>query len=202
MVGAGNQTGAGADGDGPQPASRAGREQMIAALKAAFVQGRLSKDEFELRVGQALAIYAQLEALTADIPAAPPAVKPRSELDREAANKKMIKQGTAGAAGLVFLLDAVLVIPRYPVPGVITGVLLTCFVSVLVAGFLTLLTWAMDRRSGAGPAQASPPAYGSEATRHQGTADQQGRFPETGQDPPLTAQAARKRPLRPATSPA
>lgn len=85
----------------------------------------------------------------------------------------MIKQGTAGAAGLVFLLDALLVIPRSPVPGVIAGILLTCFMSVLVAGFLTLLTWALDRHSGAGP-----------ATWHQGTADQQGRFPETGQDPP------------------
>lgn len=68
MVAAGDQTRAGADGDGPLPASRAGREQVIAALKAAFVQGRLSKDEFEFRIGEALAIYAELDALTADIP--------------------------------------------------------------------------------------------------------------------------------------
>jgi len=40
-------------------------------LKAAFVQGRLSKDEFDLRVGQALAsrTFADLAVLTADLPA-------------------------------------------------------------------------------------------------------------------------------------
>ena len=44
---------------------------MIGTLKAAFVQGRLVKDEFDLRVGQALAprTYAELAALTADLPA-------------------------------------------------------------------------------------------------------------------------------------
>src|SRR5207244_13442493 len=57
-------------GDAPFPVTVSGREQVIAALKAAFLQGRLPKDEFELRVGQALAIYAELDTLTADIPAA------------------------------------------------------------------------------------------------------------------------------------
>ena len=32
--------------------SRAEREQVIDVLKAAFVQGRLAKDEFDLRVSQ------------------------------------------------------------------------------------------------------------------------------------------------------
>ena len=42
-------------------------------LKAAFVQGRLAKDEFDLRVGRVLAsrTYADLGAVTADIPAGP-----------------------------------------------------------------------------------------------------------------------------------
>ena len=42
-------------------------------LKAAFVQDRLTKDEFDDRVGQALAsrTYADLTALTADLPAEP-----------------------------------------------------------------------------------------------------------------------------------
>jgi hypothetical protein len=44
---------------------------VIDVLKAAFVQGRLAKDEFDLRVGQVLAArtYADLGALTADMPA-------------------------------------------------------------------------------------------------------------------------------------
>src|SRR5258705_12127089 len=51
-------------------ASHADREQAIDALKAALVQGRLAKDEFDLRVGEALAArtYGELASLTADIP--------------------------------------------------------------------------------------------------------------------------------------
>jgi len=52
-------------------AGRADREQVIDVLKAAFVQGRLTKDEFDARVGQTLAsrTYAELAVITADIPA-------------------------------------------------------------------------------------------------------------------------------------
>jgi DUF1707 SHOCT-like domain len=176
----------------------AGREQVIAALKAAYVQGRLTREEFDLRVGQALAMYAELDALTADIPAAPPAVTARTELAREAANKKMIKQGTAGVAGLTFVLVTALGAPHNPALAVIVAALLTCFVTALAAGLLTLLSWAMDRRSrtqgarGAGPAQGSP----------SGGADRQGRQRELGQDPPGTVQAASRRPRGLATSPA
>jgi hypothetical protein len=44
---------------------------VIDLLKAAFVQGRLAQDEFAARVGQVLAsrTYAELAAVTADIPA-------------------------------------------------------------------------------------------------------------------------------------
>jgi uncharacterized protein DUF1707 len=54
-------------------AAHADREQVIAVLKAAFVQGRLTKDELEARAGQTFAAktYAELAALTADIPALP-----------------------------------------------------------------------------------------------------------------------------------
>lgn len=177
------------------------REQVIAALKAAYVQGRLTKEEFDIRVGQALAMYAELAALTADIPAAPPAVTARAELAREAANKKMIRQGTAGVAGLTFILVTALGAPYNPALAVIVAALLTFFVAVLTAGLLTLLSWAMDRRSGvqgaggaggAGPAQSSAPD----------AADQQGRQTELRQDPPGTAQATSRRPRRLATSPA
>lgn len=51
-------------------ASDADREHTVVALKAAFVQGRLAKDEFDARIGQALAArtHADLAALSADIP--------------------------------------------------------------------------------------------------------------------------------------
>jgi hypothetical protein len=50
--------------------SRADREQAIDTLKVAYVQGRLTKDEFDERLGRALAplTHAELSALTADFP--------------------------------------------------------------------------------------------------------------------------------------
>jgi hypothetical protein len=179
-------------GDATYPATGSGLEQVIAALKAAFIQGRLSKDEFDLRVGQALAIYAELDALTADIPAeVPPAVKPLPAPAREAADKKTIQRGTALGAGLTFVLESVVVIPKNPALGVVAGVLLSAFVAVLLAGFLTLLSWACDRRSSGqsaqGPAPRSPQPGG----------DQQVWSTETGQDSPHAAQAAGRRPRQP-----
>ncbi len=56
-------------------AGHADREQVIEALKTAFVDGRLTKNELAARTGRALAArtYANLAALTADIPAEPAA---------------------------------------------------------------------------------------------------------------------------------
>ena len=61
-VGPGDEAAAGAGGHSHLRASHADREQAIDVLKAAFVQGRLAKDEFDLRVGQVLAsrTYADL----------------------------------------------------------------------------------------------------------------------------------------------
>ena len=52
-------------------ASYADREHVIDMLKAAFVHGRVTKDEFDARVGQAFAsrTYAELAAVTANVPA-------------------------------------------------------------------------------------------------------------------------------------
>jgi Domain of unknown function (DUF1707) len=65
-------------GRGHLRAAQADREQAITVLKAAYAQGRLTKDELEARAGQAFAsrTYAELAALTADIPADLPAASP------------------------------------------------------------------------------------------------------------------------------
>lgn len=57
-------------GRGRMRAGHDDREQVIAELKAAFVQGRLDKDELEERAGRAVAsrTYGELAALIADIP--------------------------------------------------------------------------------------------------------------------------------------
>jgi hypothetical protein len=62
---------AGPAGCGHFRVSHIDRERMVGMLKAAFVQGRLTKDDFDSRVAQALTArtYADLAALAADLPA-------------------------------------------------------------------------------------------------------------------------------------
>jgi Domain of unknown function (DUF1707) len=62
-------------------ASHADRGHVLDVLKAAFVQGCLTKDELDMRAGQALVsrTYADLAALTADIPAGLIGVEPLRE---------------------------------------------------------------------------------------------------------------------------
>ncbi len=60
-------------GHGSMRSSTADRERAIDVLKAAFAEGRLGRDEFEQRSGQVYRsqTYAELAALTADLPAGP-----------------------------------------------------------------------------------------------------------------------------------
>jgi len=73
-------TGPAAAGGGRIRASHAERDQVVEALKNAFVDGQLTKDEFDERVGQALTARtrAELAALTDDVPASPDAAPPAS----------------------------------------------------------------------------------------------------------------------------
>ena len=68
--------------------SHGDREQTIDTLKVAFVQGRLTKDEFDARIGQTLAArtHADLAAVTADIPAGLAGVRPRKSPRRPMSN--------------------------------------------------------------------------------------------------------------------
>ena len=93
-------------------ASHVDREQVISALKTAFVQGRLAKDEFDARVGQALAsrTRAELAVITADIPVGP--------------------AGLAGPAGSVGPVDAR---PAGPVLSIKSGMCVTALAALLAA---------------------------------------------------------------------
>jgi hypothetical protein len=57
-------------GDGRLLASTADRERAVDVLKAGFAEGRLTKDEYDVRVSQAYAArtYAELAMVTADLP--------------------------------------------------------------------------------------------------------------------------------------
>lgn len=54
-------------------ASTADRDRSIEVLKASFVEGRLTKDELDLRVGQVLTarLFPDVMALISDLPVGP-----------------------------------------------------------------------------------------------------------------------------------
>ena len=79
-------------------AGHADREQVIEALKNAFVHGRLTKDELDTRAAQALAArtYADLAALTADI--RPPRPQPHRRAPAVPAQRRPLARAAAGSA--------------------------------------------------------------------------------------------------------
>ncbi len=99
MAGPGDQSAATAAARGHLRASHADREQMIDALKVAFVQGRLTKDEFEARIGQTFTsrTYAELATVTADIPAGRPGAQPPGMPPR----RGLSNAARWGASGLI-----------------------------------------------------------------------------------------------------
>jgi hypothetical protein len=99
MAGPGDETAVSAAGRGHLRASHADRDQTVDALKTAFVQGRLTKDEFDTRIGQTLSsrTYAELAMVTAGIPARPTPAPPPPEPPRRRAGNA----ARWGASGLV-----------------------------------------------------------------------------------------------------
>ena len=96
MAGPGDGIAAGPAGHSHLRASDAGREQVIDVLKAAFVQGRLTRDELDLRVGQVLQsrTYAEQAAVIADLPAGlmtagKPGIRPRRTRSRARGNAEV-----------------------------------------------------------------------------------------------------------------
>jgi len=102
MIGPEDRAAAAARG-GQLRAADADREQVIDLLKVAFVHGLLAKDEFGERIGRALAsrTYAELAALTADIPAGGPAAPTPHLAPAAKARRRVSKRAVAGACVLV-----------------------------------------------------------------------------------------------------
>jgi hypothetical protein len=98
-----------AAGHGRLRASHADREQVIDALKAAFADGRLDKDELDVRVGQVLAArtYAELATATPGIPAAQAQAPPHRLVQtphrpaRPPVNKAAVKWSLAAAGVMI-----------------------------------------------------------------------------------------------------
>jgi Domain of unknown function (DUF1707) len=149
-----DEVAAGAAGRSRLRASTADREQAIDVLKAAFVQGRLAKDEFDLRVSQVLAsrTYADLTVLTADIPAGLAGAQ-RPEPARESNDRKALSLGRrievmVGLAVIAASIVTAIAIHRpvmycsYPFPGppprgcITSDYSMTLRVGIVIAGFI------------------------------------------------------------------
>jgi Domain of unknown function (DUF1707) len=160
-------------GRGHLRASHADREQVVEVLKAAFVQGRLDKDEFDLRVGQALAsrTWMELAALTADIPAGLTGAR-RPKPARESVNKKAVAAVACATAALAGMLAAASAIPGLWFGGVIIVLLFA-----VPTGWLLLFHDWLDKRAGRRSAQGLPPGAGGEPSQRPTSADPTGQFP-------------------------
>jgi Domain of unknown function (DUF1707) len=150
----------------PQPpgrlrASDANREQVIDTLTAAFAQGRLTKEELDLRAGQTFGARtcAELAALTADLPAG----LTRTQTVRKPAQAQPRQPaGTAvvwSAWGLITpaLFAAIVAVPdptptdNRPIGKILFLVTVAYFIAWLAVGAQMLGTWHQQRsRPGAG----------------------------------------------------
>ncbi len=152
-------------GQGHLRASHADREQVIVALKAAFVQGRLDKDEFDARVGRAFAArtYAELSAATACLPAglaaapppgqpAPAWARPRLHARIKTAVCAIVAATTVEALrlGLTWPETALVAAFALIFAGIVAGI-----VALPVAGLL-MLESRLRKRSGRHPLRSKP----------------------------------------------
>jgi hypothetical protein len=172
MAGPGDEIIAGTGGHSHLRASRADREQVIGVLKAAFVQERLTKDEFDLRVGQALTsrTYAELAALTADIPAGPIGDQPPRTPVRVQARPPMSNPAKAG------ICVAIAVAAMAAMTVVYGGVALFLFVpfyfmALLVAGAQMLASRHEKRSRGQLPPRRAQRGQALEGEQNAGTGD-------------------------------
>ena len=131
-------------GHGRRGAWHADREQVIEVLKTAFVQGRLTKDEFGTRIGQALTsqTYAELTKVTAGLPAGPAGARPPRQLARTRPRLSMNAVLSAGAfamlAALVGMMAAV--VSRSAI-AVISVAVIIAILGVLAFGALMVASW-------------------------------------------------------------
>jgi Domain of unknown function (DUF1707) len=190
MGGPGDEMAAGAGGHGHMRVSHADREQVIDALKVAFVQGRLTKDELDARAGQAFVArsYAELAVVTADIPAGPDLARPpipaRAQPDRPESRsaKWAVRSGIGASLALVVAASAwaVAVGANPAIVLVLIGTAaatLAGFVALVVSLVRVLAPEAGHRKRSGG--QLPPPAsgLGGQASQRPVSADPAGQLP-------------------------
>jgi Domain of unknown function (DUF1707) len=152
-------------GRGRLRASHADRNHVIGMLKAGYVQGRLTKDEFDERLARTLTArtFADLAAVTADLPAGltdVPPVPPRTPGSPTAAKVMLSVAGGLLAPAVLAaasLTSNAQLYALFILPTMIT------FVAWIVAGAVVLDAWH-DKHSRRppppGPRRPGPPGGG------------------------------------------
>jgi DUF1707 SHOCT-like domain len=156
-------------------ASDADREQVIDTLKVAFAQGRLTMEELDLRAGQAFAsrTYADLAAVTADIPARPADARPLPKSARAQGRppeSTVIRWGLGvGAAVLSALIPASLLTGN-DVVGNVTAYLLIayCLFILISVGYAVDLQLEKRRSRRQLPPRPGPDGRNLEGEPHRG----------------------------------
>ena len=174
-------------------ASHADRGQVIGVLKAAFAEGRLAKDELDLRVGQALAsrTYAELAALTADIPTRLTGARPAEPASESVNTKKKVVVALACATPAVpGLLVALPPMPEgSPVAVLVIALICVWGMTVPTGWFLLLLAW-LNKRAVRPFAPGVPPSAGGQASQHPRSAGPGRLLPPAAPGHRHTAEAA------------
>jgi DUF1707 SHOCT-like domain len=150
-----------ANGPGRLRASHADREQLVRTLKAAFVQGRLTKDELDERVDRAFAsrTYADLADLTTDLPPGLAGAE-ASPSTRAGGDRPAVPPGRVIAAATTLCAASWAVVPFLSPNGgdnatgaaVIFGGLVV-YLGILLVCLSAILTRRQHRRSAGAPPQ-------------------------------------------------
>jgi Domain of unknown function (DUF1707) len=179
-------------GQGRLRASHADREQVIEVLKDAFAQGRLTQDELDTRAGQAFTsrTYAELAALTADLPAAPTAARPLRKPARARA-KPQVNTGVRTGVRVIIVAATILAVLLLVRPdnglAFVTG--LGAAATVVMASALTVALMVESRRHKRSGGQLPPrPEQGGQAPEVQ-RPGQAGHDPALPRDRPDQARA-------------
>ena len=194
-------------------ASHADRNRVVDVLKAAFIEGRLTKDELDARLSQTLAArtYAELAALTADIPPGTklarqpqPDLAPAPQSTHWVAHRA-VRSGAATIAGIAVAVTVMGVILGNPAVGVILAVfvvLLAAVASALVGSLVgaTLMLESRRRRRRSGGQSPTRPESGASGDQAPQRPPSAGPFPSRDPGGQYTAEASRIR--RPGPRPA
>jgi hypothetical protein len=182
MARPGDDLAAGAGGRGHLRASHADREQVIMTVKAAFVHGMLTKDEFDQRVARTFAsrTYAELSAVIDDIPPGLPTAREPMP-SRAQGEQPVVRPGPVlGAATAAYAAAWVFALNVSPSDSSTTPLILLggiVYVGVLLLCVAAMVALRRDKPSGDQRRRPQGPGAGGQTSRRYPSAGQGKRLP-------------------------